>query len=57
MNLRSIAVFLLFSIISLNVFAMDISDGDVFRVISCSDKTKAVSINDVAEYNQKIKII
>ena len=56
MNLRSIAVFLLFSIISLNVFAMDISDGDVFRVISCSDKTKAVSINDVAEYNQKIKM-
>ena len=54
MKLRSIAVFLLFTVFSLNVCAINISDGDVFRVVSCSDNTKAMSINNIAEYNQKI---
>ena len=56
MKLRVIAALLLVSLCSFGVRAADIADGDVFRVINVATG-KAMSINDVAEYNEYISMV
>ena len=54
MKLR-VSLFILLGVVALNVSAVNIADGDVFRIVNIATG-KAVSVNDVAEYNQPVSL-